>query len=67
MRMVFAPGNGYLDSKVVRLGLIHKVLIMYHEDRYQTDAGFRTVPRVVVVEHRDGKRWREWEFNPQDR
>ncbi len=67
MRMIFVAENGYKDSKAVRLGLIQNVLVMFHEDRYETDDGIKVVPRVVVVEHRNGKRWREWEFNPKDR
>lgn len=67
MKMVFGAANDYVDSKVVRLALIQNVLVMYHEDRYRTEAGVKTIPRVVVVEHRNGKRWREWEFSPQDR
>ncbi len=66
MRMIFAAENGYVDSKAVRLGLIQNILVMYHEDRYETEDGFRMIPRVVVVEHRNGKRWREWEFSPKD-
>ena len=66
MRMIFAADNGYVDSRVVRLGLIQNILVMYHEDRYETDDGIKMIPRVVVVEHRNGKRWREWEFSPKD-
>ncbi len=67
LKMVFASENNYLESKAIRLGLIQNVLVMYHEDTYQTSEGLEIVPRVVVIEHRNGKRWREWEFNPKDR
>ncbi len=67
MRRIFAAENQYVDSKAIRLGLFQNLLVMYHEDRYETDDGLEMIPRVVVVEHRNGKRWREWEFSPKDR
>ena len=36
-------------------------------DTYKDETGSRVVPTLVIFEHRDGKRWREWRFPPKDR
>lgn len=43
-------------------------LVQIEEDFYRTEyGGTRSVRSPVVVEYRDGKRWREWRFKPQDK
>lgn len=63
----FADSEAWLDSEVDKWGLIDNLLVQVEYDTYQTDAGPRRVPTLVVFEHRDGKRWREWRFRPRAR
>lgn len=63
----FSASEAWVDSEVDKLGLIENILVQVEYDTYTDAAGTRTVPTVVVFEHRDGKRWREWRFRPQDR
>jgi hypothetical protein len=34
---------------------------------FETEEKLKTIPTLVLVEFRDGKRWREWCRRPQDR
>ncbi|MCY3988785.1 MAG: hypothetical protein OXF94_09390 [Gammaproteobacteria bacterium] len=57
-----------VGANVYKWGLTDNTLVQIEEDFYRTeDGGTRAVKSLVVVEHRDGKRWREWRFKPQDR
>ncbi|HJP04517.1 MAG: hypothetical protein CL799_11570 [Chromatiales bacterium] len=65
--MMFAS-NVWIDSEVTRLALVDNMLVQIEHDTFKTeDGGQRTVSTLVVFEHRDGKRWREWRFIPVDR
>ena len=65
--MMFAS-DIWIDSEVTRLALVDKMLVQIEHDTFKTkDGGQRTVSKLVVFEHRDGKRWREWRFIPADR
>ncbi len=57
----------WIDSEVTRLALVDNMLVQIEHDTFKTDAGPKTVSTLVVFEHRDGKRWREWRFIPADR
>ena len=64
---VFGSGT-WLGANVYKWGLTDNTLVQIEEDFYRTeDGGSRSVKSLVVVEYRDGKRWREWRFKPQDR
>ena len=64
---VFGSGT-WLGANVYKWGLTDNTLVQIEEDFYRTDeGGTRAVKSLVVVEYRDGKRWREWRFKPQDR
>jgi hypothetical protein len=63
----FTSNTSWVDSEVERLTLIENILVQVEYDTYETPEGVRTVPTLVVFEHRDGKRWREWRFSPQAR
>ncbi len=64
---VFGAG-AWLGANVYKWGLTDNMLVQVEEDFYRTeDGGARSVKTLVVFEHRDGKRWREWRFKPQDR
>ena len=58
----------WLGSDVDRLALLDNTLVQVEHDRYKEEDGSeRVVSTLVVFEHRDGKRWREWRFIPADR
>ena len=57
----------WIDSEVTRLVLVDNTLVQIEHDTFKTDDGQKTVSTLVVFEHRDGKRWREWRFIPSDR
>ena len=64
---VFGSGT-WRGANVYKWGLTDNTLVQIEEDFYRTeDGGTRAVKSLVVVEYRDGKRWREWRFKPQDR
>lgn len=64
---VFGSG-AWLGANVYKWGLTDNTLVQIEEDFYRTeDGGARSVKSLVVVEYRDGKRWREWRFKPADR
>lgn len=64
---VFGSGT-WLGANVYKWGLTDNTLVQIEEDFYRTeDGGQRSVKSLVVVEYRDGRRWREWRFKPVDR
>ena len=64
---VFGSGT-WLGANVYKWGLTDNTLVQIEEDFYSTeDGGTRSVKSLVVVEYRDGRRWREWRFKPADR
>jgi len=69
MRIPVIMCHGISDQGDYPLSEEHfNTLVQIEEDFYRTeDGGTRAVKSLVVVEYRDGKRWREWRFKPQDR
>ena len=64
---VFGAGT-WLGANVYKWGLTGNTLVQIEEDFFRTeDGGTRSIKTLVVFEHRDGKRWREWRFKPQDK
>ena len=62
--MSFGTGK-WLGANVYKWGLTDNTLVQIEEDFFSTDdGGQRSVKTLVVFEHRDGKRWREWRFKP---
>ena len=57
----------WVGSEVDRLALLDNTLVQVEHDTFKTDDGTKTVSTLVVFEHRNGKRWREWRFVPADR
>ncbi|NKB45425.1 MAG: hypothetical protein GKS03_14230 [Alphaproteobacteria bacterium] len=63
--MSFGTGK-WLGANVYKWGLTDNTLVQIEEDFFTTeDGGQHSVKTLVVFEHRDGKRWREWRFKPQ--
>ena len=64
---VFGAGK-WIGANVYKWGLTGNTLVQIEEDYFTTDdGGRRAVKTLVVFEHRNGKRWREWRFKPQDK
>lgn len=62
---IFDSGK-WLGANVYKWGLTDNTLVQIEEDFFETaDGGKRSIKTLVVFEHRDGKRWREWRFKPQ--
>ncbi len=62
----FGKGN-WLGADVYRWGLTDNTLVQIEADNYTTeDGGIEVIKTLVVIEYRDGKRWREWHFKPND-
>ena len=58
--------SSWTGSKVYKWGLSDNILVQVEEDTYVTDGEPNTIRTLVVFEHRDGKRWREWRFELND-
>ena len=39
-------------------------MVQIEHDKYEYDEGIRTVSTFVVIQYKDGKRWREWRLKP---
>ena len=63
----FEANTTWVGSEVERLTLMDNILVQVEYDFFETEAGTQTIPTLVVFEHRDGNRWREWRFSPQQR
>ena len=63
----FEMDTSWTDSTVERYGLIRNILVQVEHDVFVKDGVETVIPSLIVFEHRDGKRWREWRFSPQDR
>ncbi len=62
----FSSGK-WLGANVYKWGLTDNTLVQIEEDFFRTDdGGTRSIKTLVVFEHRNGKRWREWRFKPKD-
>jgi len=66
LSMMFAS-DVWIGSEVTRLALIDNTLVQIEHDTFKTPDGPKLVSTLVVFEHRNGKRWREWRFVPSDR
>ena len=67
LTMMFATDR-WLGAEVDRWGLMDNIMVQVEKDTFKTeDGGTITVPTLVVFEHRNGKRWREWRFRPEDK
>lgn len=64
---VFGSGT-WLGANVYKWGLTDNTLVQIEEDFFKNaDGSTRSIKTLVVFEHRDGKRWREWRFKPADK
>ena len=62
MQSFFEGGFGSLwqGADVDRVGSIGDTMVQIEHDHYNFDDGPRTISTFVVIQYKDGKRWREW-------
>ena len=64
---LFVTNTSWVDSEVDKWGLLDNILVQVEHDSFESENGVQVVPTLVVFEHRNGKRWREWRFSPRIR
>ena len=57
-------GSRWQGADVERIGSIGDTMVQIEHDQYKYDDGIRTVSTLVVIQYKDGKRWREWRLRP---
>ncbi len=57
-------GSSWDGADVERLGSIGNTMVQIEHDRYKNDDGIRTISTFVIIQYKDGKRWREWRLRP---
>ncbi len=62
----FFSNAQWLDSKVYRLGMVGNMLVQVEVDTLGTPQAPVVKTSLEIYEFRDGKRWREWRFTPQE-
>jgi len=62
MQSFFDGGIGSLwqGADVDRVGSIGGTMVQIEHDHYRFEDGPRTISTFVVIQYKDGKRWREW-------
>ena len=57
-------GSRWQGADVERVGSIGDTMVQIEHDQYKFDDGIRTVSTLVLIQYKDGKRWREWRLKP---
>jgi len=57
-------GSRWEGAEVERLGSIGNAMIQIEHDRYKYEDVIRTISTLVIIQYKDGKRWREWRLRP---
>lgn len=63
----FFKNTEWFDSKVYRLGMVGNILIQVEVDTVGSPKGPVTKTSLELYEFKDGKRWREWRFTPDEK
>ncbi|MFL2771230.1 MAG: hypothetical protein ACJZ9F_09480 [Rhodospirillaceae bacterium] len=66
MKRFFAGnfGSSWDGADVERLGSIGNTMVQIEHDRYKTNDGMLTISTFVIIQYKNGKRWREWRLRP---
>ena len=66
MNMFFAGdfGSSWVGADVEKLGSIGNTMVQIEHDRYKDGDSERTISTFVIIQYKDGKRWREWRLRP---
>ena len=57
-------GSRWQGAEVERLGSIGNAMVQIEHDRYKYEDGIRTISTFVIIQYKNGKRWREWRLRP---
>lgn len=57
-------GSRWQGADVERIGSIGNTMVQIEHDHYKYDDGNRTISTFVIIQYKDGKRWREWRLRP---
>ncbi len=57
-------GSRWQGADVERIGSIGNTMVQIEHDHYKYDDGIRTISTFVIIQYKDGKRWREWRLRP---
>lgn len=57
-------GSRWDGADVEKLGSIGNTMVQIEHDRYKYDDGIRIISTFVIIQYKDGKRWREWRLVP---
>lgn len=57
-------GSSWDGAEVEKLGSIGNTMVQIEYDRYNLEGGQITIPTFVIIQYKDGKRWREWRLRP---
>ncbi|MGB1877500.1 MAG: hypothetical protein ACPHGY_11385 [Rhodospirillaceae bacterium] len=57
-------GSSWDGAEVEKLGSIGNTMVQIEYDRYNMEGGQITIPTFVIIQYKDGKRWREWRLRP---
>jgi len=66
LKVFFAQDGGWQGADVHRLGYLGNLFVQVEVDRFETPDGPKTVRSLNIYEMKDGKRWREWKFYPDE-
>ena len=66
MNMFFSGdfGSTWDGADVEKLGSIGNTMVQIEHDRYKTEDGVQTISTFVIIQYKNGKRWREWRLRP---
>ena len=59
-------GRRWLGSDVERIGYIGNTFIQVKYDHMELPVGQITRPSIVILQFKDGQRWREWRIVPSN-
>jgi hypothetical protein len=66
LNVFFSDDGGWEGADVHRLGHLGNLFVQVEIDRFTTPDGPRVVRSLNIYEMKDGKRWREWKFYPNE-
>jgi hypothetical protein len=66
LNVFFTEDGGWTGADVHRLGYLGNLFVQVEVDRFETPEGSKTIRSLNIYEMKDGKRWREWKFYPNE-
>jgi limonene-1,2-epoxide hydrolase len=66
LNQFFSNDGGWAEPEVHRLGYLGNIFVQVEVDHFDTPEGRKTIRSLNIYELKDGKRWREWKFYPNE-